>query len=136
MKKHQILTRIVTFVMAVMLLAGLHTAPVSAYTTVGEWTYSFNGTTATVHSYIGSSSSVTLPTEVTIEGRTYLLTKLDPQAFMSNQNIQEVTIPEEYKIIGQDAFWNCTHLKKVTFLGDIGDYAPNSSMNCSPSRGQ
>ncbi|WP_416371694.1 leucine-rich repeat domain-containing protein [Metamycoplasma hominis] len=45
------------------------------------------------------------------------LEKIWAEAFRYT-NIESITIPSSRKEIGEDAFYNCTHLKEVIYKGD------------------
>ncbi|MCR5793821.1 MAG: leucine-rich repeat protein [Solobacterium sp.] len=97
--------------------------------TVGSYTYTVSSGKASIKSYNGTASSVTLPTTVTIEGSSYKLTSLGTKAFLGNQYLKSITIPAEYRSIGSAAFRNCTNLSSVTINGDIADCSSSSINN-------
>ncbi|MBR6969056.1 MAG: leucine-rich repeat protein [Ruminococcus sp.] len=81
----------------------------------GDFTFTRRSTNAaTLTSYIGSKTSVTLPTSVTINGAVCKVTGVDDEAFFRNGNIRSVTIPEGYTSIGNRAFMNCSSLSYVS----------------------
>lgn len=80
-----------------------------------------NGT-ITINKYIGSEPDVTIPSQ--IDGKK--VTSIGFSAFMDNQNLKSVTIPDSITEIGGYAFNNCGSLEQVELsdgLGSIGVYA-------------
>lgn len=98
-----------------------------AATTVGDFTFTRRSTNiATITYYTGTSSRVTLPTTVTINGIQCKVTGIDDYAFRNNTSIKSVVIPYGYHSIGSGAFYYCTNLTNVyvpSSLAAIGDYA-------------
>ena len=64
------------------------------------------------------NGNLTIAPEVTIDGKTYLVTSIAPDAFKENTNIVSVTVPSTIKEIGESAFADCDNLKTVTIEGD------------------
>lgn len=50
--------------------------------------------------------------------RTKPVTTIAASAFRGNNNITSVTLGENIRVINENAFYNCTNLKKITFLSD------------------
>ena len=98
-----------------------------AATTIGDFTFTRRSVNyATLTSYKGTASRLTLPAEVTISGAKCKVTGIDAQAFRNNSNITSVTIPSSYTSIGANAFYYCNNLTNVSVpstLLAIGDYA-------------
>ena len=79
----------------------------------GDFTFTRRSVAAaTLTSYIGSATSVTLPTKVTINGTVCTVSGIDSDAFR-NTNVKSVTIPEGYTSIGDRVFMNCSSLTNV-----------------------
>lgn len=57
-------------------------------------------------------SSIVLPEYVMIGNDKYTVTEIDPAAFISHPNVNEIVWPETLKSIGTAAFWGC-NLKKI-----------------------
>lgn len=67
-----------------------------------------------IKKYIGKSQKVEIPQF--IDGMP--VTKIDSSAF-SHSEISEIIIPDELRVIGTFAFFECKNLKKITFQGRI-----------------
>ena len=86
-----------------------------AATQIGDFTFTRRSTNAaTLTSYVGSKTSVTLPTTVTLGGAVCKVTGIDDNAFYRNGNIKSVIIPEGYTSIGYNAFQFCSNLSSVS----------------------
>ena len=72
--------------------------------------------TAVVKSYteIPADGKLTIPSEITSEGKAYKVTAINNSAFMTCAEITELTICKELKYIEDYAFSNCINLKKIT----------------------
>jgi len=82
---------------------------------VGDFTFTRRSTNAaTLTSYIGNKTSITLPTTVTINGAVCKVTGVDDDAFFRNNSIQSVIIPEGYTSIGNRSFMDCSNLTYVS----------------------
>ena len=72
--------------------------------------------------YYGGSDATTslvIPETVTYKGKSITVTAIGANAF-EDTNLSDVTIPSTVKSIGDEAFMNCTSLKKLT----INNYTP------------
>jgi len=91
-----------------------------AATKIGDFTFTRRSVAAaTLTQYVGTKTSVTLPTEVTINGAKCKVTGIDTGAFFRNTNIKSVTIPYGYTSIGTDAFMDCSNLSSVSIPSTI-----------------
>lgn len=59
-------------------------------------------------------SSVTIPDTVKINGKTYKVTGISPNAFKNNNKLSKVVIGKNVAKIGKNAFYNCKKLTLVT----------------------
>lgn len=59
-------------------------------------------------------SNVTVPDEVTINNKKYIVTEIKPNAFKNNKKLKKITIGKHIKKIGKNAFSGCVNLKNVT----------------------
>ena len=92
----------------------------SAATKVGDFTFTRRSTNAaTLTSYVGSATIVTLPTKVTINGTVCTVSGIDENAFAFNTTIKSVTIPSGYTSIGDSSFRGCTNLTSVSIPSSI-----------------
>ncbi|MBQ3985529.1 MAG: leucine-rich repeat protein [Oscillospiraceae bacterium] len=122
---------LVLFALTLCLCAALLVLPASAASTYteGDWTYSVSGDTVTVVSYNGSSSSVTLPTDVTLNGYELKPTIIGASAFAGNKSLKSVVIPEQYTTLGNAAFKNCVNLSSITINGSLNNLSEYSTYN-------
>ena len=100
--------------------------------TVGYYTYKVENGVASIASYNGYESNVTVPTSVKINGSTYKIKEVDKFAFENCTSIHKLVIPKAIVKIGDGAFKNCTNLESITINGNIGDcsyYSENSSLD-------
>ncbi len=96
---------------------------------VGDFTYTFSGTDATVTGYNGSATDVTIPSEVKNNGITYSVTKIGNNAFEENRTLTAITIPNSVTSIGDSAFYKCK-LTEITIpdsVTSIGQSAFNTT---------
>lgn len=72
-------------------------------------------------------TSVTIPATIKIDGQTYKVTEVAAKAFKGNKKIKSVTIGNNVKKIGKEAFSGCSKLKtikiKSTELKSVGKNA-------------
>ena len=61
-----------------------------------------------------SASSVTVPATVKVQGKTYVVTKLDSNAFKNNKKVKTVKLPTTITQVSSQAFSGCTALKSVS----------------------
>lgn len=59
-------------------------------------------------------TTVTVPSQVTIDGQTYTVTSIGPGAFIESPNLTTVSIPNTVTEIEDNAFAFCTSLRNVT----------------------
>lgn len=91
--------------------------------------YSFDNAnkTATVTSYTGTISHVTIPTSV----NGYRVTSIGNSAFYDNDNLTSVTIPKSVTSIGENAFWNCSNLTSITIPDSVTEIGSGAFTYCS-----
>lgn len=65
-----------------------------------------------------------------IEGTDYTVTAIGANAFLNNQNITSVTIPESVEYINSAAFSGCTKLKSVTLSQNLQRIENSAFYNC------
>lgn len=80
-----------------------------------------NGNEAIITPSTDATGDIVIPENVEVEGKTYTVTSITPEAFKDNTTITSIVIPETVKYIGYDAFNGCSNLKELT----IGN--PNTS---------
>lgn len=69
--------------------------------------------------YNSYSGSVTIPSSVTYNGRTYQVTAIGDYAFKNSPGLTSVSIPNTITSIGEDAFYNCSGLTNVTIPNSV-----------------
>ena len=75
---------------------------------------------------LSSSTSITIPNTVTINGVQYKVTSIANNAFKNDKVLTKITIPSNVKQIGKQAFSGCKKLKSVVIgknVTTIGDKA-------------
>ena len=75
--------------------------------------------------YVGEDKDITLP--VNINGSVY---KIYDYAFMLNQSIESVTIPEGITYVGKHAFESCYNLKSVRLPSTLTSLSKGMFINC------
>lgn len=65
--------------------------------------------------YTKPTGDLVIPTEVTNDGVTYLVTQIHSEAFMDCDSLTSVVIPESVTFIGYSVFKNCTSLTEVYY---------------------
>lgn len=77
------------------------------------------------------SGSVTIPSTVVYEGKTYKVTAIDGYAFISCENLTSVTIGSNVKEIGAGAFSNCTGLTSFTIPNNVTTIKSSAFAGCT-----
>ena len=101
--------------------------------------YNFSGTEATVTYYSGLyddnknayTGSVTIPTSVTYNGKTYSVTSIGSSAFLLCSGLTSVTIPNSVTRIGERAFQGCSGLTSVTIPNSVTSIGHSAFQYCS-----
>jgi len=90
-----------------------------------QYKISSNGT-AKYHKWDGTSTIVTIPDMIVVDGKNYKVTSIADNAFKNNKQVTKVIIGKNVKSIGANAFYNCKQLKRITLgtnITTIGDKA-------------
>lgn len=74
-----------------------------------------NGTVEYKKSTNSSTAAISIPATVTIDGITYKVTSVAPNAFKNNKRITKVTVGKNVNTIGASAFYGCSKLKSIIF---------------------
>ena len=101
--------------------------------TVGYYTYTVENGVASISSYNGYESNVTVPTSVKINGNTYKIKRVENYAFENCTSIRKLVIPKQIISLGNGAFKNCTNLESITINGNIGDCSGYSATSYNDS---
>ena len=64
----------------------------------------------------GHPADVVIPNTVTLDAKTYKLTAIAPNAFAGNETMTSVTLGENIRTIGEQAFSGCTALEKQVVI--------------------
>ena len=90
--------------------------------------------TAEAVGYDRSSSYVTIPSTITVDGKVYAVVSIGETAFWKNDKLQSVTIEDGVLDIKMGAFHNCRYLRSVKLpetLKSVGSYAFWKSLSLS-----
>ncbi len=127
MKKMRYLFHVVVFACAFLLFGGMRVEAADTEVTLGNYTYVINSAGASIKSYNGSETSVTIPETVTYDGMSYKIRKIGASAFSGNKYLQKVVIPAQITQMGNCVFKNCINLEEVVINGDIADLSEYSN---------
>lgn len=83
---------------------------------IGDFIYTASGNEITITGYTGSATEVVIGSTYIIDGVEYTVVEIGMEAFLENETITKVTIPESVKKIGEAAFYDCTSLTEVIVL--------------------
>ncbi len=97
------------------LLYGLDTSAGTATVLLGDY-YAF--------------TSVTIPSEVAYEGRTYAVTAVDDNAFSYRSNLKSISLPSSLKRIGSGAFFHCYSLQYVEIPASVQEIGIQAFGGC------
>jgi hypothetical protein len=90
--------------------------------------------TAEAVGYNRSSSYVTIPSAITVAGKSYTVVSIGEKAFWKNDKLQSVTIEDGVLDIKMGAFYYCRYLRSVKLpatLKSVGSYAFWKSLSLS-----
>ena len=77
------------------------------------------------------AKTVTIPANVTIDGVTYKVTKIDDNAFKGNKTVTTVKVPNTVTTIGKDAFNGCSKLKTISIPKNVTEIGKNAFKGCA-----
>ena len=99
----------------------------------GEASYKVSETGKEVE-YTGSvnkkAKKVVIPPTITVNGVTYKVTSIAPNAFKGNKKLTTVTIGSNVESIGNKAFYKCTSLKKITIPSGVSRIGKQVFFGC------
>ena len=75
-------------------------------------------------------TSIVIPATVTINGVTYKVIQVAPNAFKDNKKVRKVTIGKNTTVIGAKAFYGCTNLTKVTIGKNVTNIGTMAFYSC------
>lgn len=77
------------------------------------------------------TSKITIPDVVLVQGVSYKVTSISPNAFKNDKKITQVSIGKNVRSIGKNAFYNCKNLKKVKIGKSVSTIGASSFANCT-----
>lgn len=78
----------------------------------------------------GTKGTVTVPSEVTIDGVTYKVTSIAGNAFKGTKKIKKIVIGSNITSIGKNAFAGCTSLTSITIGKNVKKIGKNAFTGC------
>lgn len=60
-----------------------------------------------------TENEVSIPSTVTVNGKTFTVIKIADELFKDNRNIEKIIIPNSIETIGQNAFYSCSKLNNL-----------------------
>ena len=105
--------------------------------TIGNLNYSLSSNkpyTATVTGHVNGTSatgSVTIPSTVTYNNRTYSVTIIGSYAFRNCSGLTSITIPNSVTTIQYYAFLNCSGLTSITIPNSVTTISFSAFQNCN-----
>ena len=93
---------------------------------IDDFTYTTSGTEITITGYQGTATDVIIGDKYEVDGVEYTVTEIAMEAFLGQEEITSVIIPETVDTIGEAAFYDCIALTEVTVLNpeaEIGEVA-------------
>ncbi len=105
---------------------------------VGEYTDTngikyalYSDNTASLKSYTGLGTTVTIPQTIESGDKTYTVTEISGQAFSGNINIRNVVLPPTVDSIGMLSFSDCTNLESITLSQELKSIGSSAFNNCT-----
>lgn len=78
-----------------------------------------------------TSTSVSIPSTITINDMKYSVTSIDANAFKGNKKVTKVTVNKSITSIGSSAFYGCTNLKTVSGCSGVTSIGTNAFYGCT-----
>ncbi len=94
---------------------------------VADFSYTDNGTTITIDSYIGAGGAVSIPSSIT--GKP--VTNIGASAFQLRPAITSMTIPASVTSIGNSAFSKCINMTSLTIPSGVTTIGSRAFEECS-----
>ncbi len=83
------------------------------------------------HVWDNAPAKVTIPQSFDYNGKTYTVTEIADDAFLSNTSIESVSVPGTVRTIGEAAFSECSGLKRVILHNGLTAIQDNAFAYCS-----
>ena len=87
---------------------------VESFTSLDNFDYELTADGISITGYHGDGAEVLIAETYQINGASHSVVNIAESAFEANKTITEVSIPATVKAIGDYAFYDCSHLTKVT----------------------
>ena len=81
-------------------------------------------------SYNTYSGSLTIPSSITVNGKTYIVLRIGDKAFNQCRSLTSVSLPTGLSSIGQDAFSYCTSLTSINLPSTLTKIETDAFENC------
>ncbi|MBR5101750.1 MAG: leucine-rich repeat protein, partial [Muribaculaceae bacterium] len=81
--------------------------------------------------YTSLPNSVTIPSSVTNDGKTYTVTEIGDYAFRKIDNLTSVSLPNTITKIGSEAFYRCKNLKTVNIPSGVTSIGNEAFCGCT-----
>ena len=81
-------------------------------------------------SYASYKGDINIPSSVTYNDITYIVTSIGKDAFSSCKDLHSIIIPQSVKTIGEGAFANCDSLKSVTIPDSVTSIGAKAFWGC------
>ena len=91
---------------------------------------SYGDGTAAVVSYEGSPESITIPETVLIDSVEHTVISVEHNAFAKCKSLIEIELPPTLQIIGEDAFFGCLNLQKISIPESVTRIESGAFANC------
>ena len=126
----------IKFRLVILLCTLIHSLSSYAYDALIEGIYYYlnnSDYTAEVTSNTNDkySGSVSIPKEVSYNGKKYSVTSIGDEAFEKCSGLTSVTIPNSVTSIGVYAFWGCSGLTSVTIPNSVTSIGNSAFSRCS-----
>lgn len=102
-------------------------ASASEYASLGDFTYTVENGTVTITGYTNAEGHVSIPSEI----NKMPVTTIGKDAFYSNTDITEVTLPDTIETIKSGAFYGCENLKKINIPQSVTVIENNAFTDCT-----
>ena len=109
-----------------LMFCAIFTGQTVSAATYNSFEYKINGKYAVITKYLGSSSSLSVPSK--IDG--YTVNGIDAYAFFDNDYIKSLTLPSSVTTISDCAFADCSKLTTVTFSKGLKSIGAGAFSQC------